>query len=301
MNNVLITGATGLVGSRLIPRFSRVLITTRNPGKASDRFGDAIGAAIKWDASQTLDLTSHQPFDAVVNLMGDSIAEGRWTEAKKKRIRDSRVLGTRHLVEAILALKNKPKAFVSASAVGYYGDHGDRVIDESMPPGDGFLAEVCQQWEDESKSLEDHGIRRVILRIGIVMARDGGALPALMPIFKTGLAGRLGNGNQYFPWIHIDDLASLIEWSVKNESASGVLNATAPNPVTNREFTRTLAAKLGRPAFLPVPQFALRIALGEFANSLFVSHRAMPQAALNQGFEFQFNELDNCLANLLSD
>ena len=199
------------------------------------------------------------------------------------------------------SLPEKPEVIVSASAVGYYGDTGDYEVNETQPAASDFLAETCKDWEQAASAAEEIGIRLCILRIGIVMARKGGALAEMLPVFRKGLGGRLGSGRQYFPWIHIDDLVSLINWALDNQSASGVYNAVAPNPVTNREFTRQLATTLGRPAFLPVPKFAIRLALGEFADSLFHSQRVVPAAALRDGFEFQFNELDECLTNLLTE
>ncbi len=300
MSRVLVTGATGMVGNRLVTALDRVLITTRNPDSARGRFGDQIIAAIGWDPMhESLSLRQHEPIQTVVNLMGESIAEGRWTIAKKKRIRDSRVVGTNRLVDAIANMNIRPEVVISASAVGYYGDRGDEIVNEQTQPADGFLADVCREWEQATLPLVEMGVRLVTIRIAMVLARHGGALKSLLPIFKTGLAGRLGNGKQYFPWIHLDDLVGLILWAIHNESAQGVYNGSAPNPVTNREWTQRLAAALNRPAFIPVPAFAVRWALGEFADSLFDSQRVVPAAAIRDGFEFQFPTLDSCLADLL--
>ena len=302
MKRILVTGGTGLVGKRFASKFKNVLVTTRNPDAARQKLGGDIAGAISWpDTSQTVDLNSHQPIHAVVNLMGESVAQGRWTADKKKRIYKSRITGTKNLIESLRSLPEKPEVLVSASAVGYYGDTGDYEVNETQPAASDFLAETCKDWEQAASAAEEIGIRLCILRIGIVMARKGGALAEMLPVFRKGLGGRLGSGRQYFPWIHIDDLVSLINWAIDNQSASGVYNAVAPNPVTNREFTRQLATTLGRPAFLPVPKFAIRLALGEFADSLFHSQRVVPAAALRDGFEFQFNELDECLTNLLAE
>jgi len=255
--------------------------------------------AIPWsDASCAVDLAPWQPIDAVVNLMGESIASGRWSAAKKKRIYDSRILGTRSLVESVSRLDPPPQVVVSASAVGYYGDAGDFEIDESHPPGKGFLPDTCQDWEKEAEGFAKLGIRLCIFRLGIVLSLAGGALAEMLPVFQSGMAGRLGSGRQYVPWIHIDDLVSMIGWAIDNESAQGVYNAVAPNPVTNREYTRQLSSIINRPAWLPVPKFAIRAAYGEFANSLFDSQRVVPAAALGDGFQFQFPGLDECLNDL---
>lgn len=297
---VLITGATGLVGSRLVDRCDQVIVTSRNPESARQKFGDRIVDAISWNpVSQSLSLHDQAPIHAVVNLMGESIAEGRWTPAKKQRIRDSRVVGTQRLVAAIGNMDIKPQVVVSASAVGIYGDHAEQEITEHCQPGEGFLAEVCQAWEAAAHPLIAMGVRLVTIRTGIVMSPAGGALTSMLPIFKSGLGGRLGDGRQFFPWIHLEDLVSLIVWAINNDCVKGVYNASAPTPVTNREFTTTLATILNRPAMLPVPRLALRLALGEFADSLFASQRVIPKAAMLDGFKFQFENLQDCLIDLL--
>ena len=299
MKRILVTGGTGLVGKRFVERHPNVLVTSRNPESAKQKLGADIVDAIEWsDTSRPIDLTAQQPIHAVVNLMGESIAEGRWNADKKKRIYDSRILGTRSLIESLRKLDDKPEVLISASAVGYYGDPGDFEVDENHPPATGFLPDTCKDWEREALRAREFGIRVCILRIGIVMSRAGGALAEMLPIFQKGLGGRLGNGRQYFPWIHISDLVAMMGWAIEDLSANGVYNAVAPNPVTNREYTRQLAATVGRPAFLPVPRFALKLVLGEFADSLFYSQRIVPTAALRDGFKFKFNELDECLADL---
>jgi uncharacterized protein (TIGR01777 family) len=256
---------------------------------------------IEWDpVASPLNLQQHQPIDAVINLMGEPIASGRWTSDKKKRIVDSRVVGTERLVEAVSELEQKPGVVVSASAIGYYGDRGEQELTEIDPPGKGFLPETCLAWERAAEGFASAGIRLVQLRIGIVMSTQGGALAEMLPVFRTGVAGRLGSGQQYVSWIHIQDLVSLILWALENESARGVYNAVAPGAVTNAELTRQLAAVLNRMAAIPVPRFALRLSLGEFADTLFESQRVIPQAALADGFQFQFGNLGDCLQDLLN-
>jgi uncharacterized protein (TIGR01777 family) len=272
--SVLITGGTGFVGRYVIQRVDEAVVTSRNRQGALDRLGDSVADVIQWSPKlDPLELDPAMDCRAVVNLMGDSIAEGRWTVAKKKSIRDSRVEGTLKLIEALSKLEKKPDVFVSASAVGFYGDPGDAEVTESHPIGEGYLPEVCKEWEDAADKVAELGVRLVKLRIGIVLGPDGGALEKMITLFKWGLGGRLGSGKQWFPWIHVEDLAGMIDWAIKTPSASGVYNATAPNPVTNGQFTTTLAKSLNRWAVLPAPKFGLRIALGEFANSLFFSQR----------------------------
>ena len=297
--SVLLTGGTGFVGNYLLNEISNCVVTSRDAQRAKSKLGDRIQDAIGWNPTvEDLDLTGYQ-FDACVNLMGESIAEGRWTDLKKQRIRDSRVVGTRRLVDAIIGLQKKPEVFVSASAVGFYGDRGDEVLSEQAESGEGFLVDVCKEWEAEAMRLEQHGVRVVLIRIGIVLGVDGGALEKLVPIFKWGIGGRLGKGQQWMPWIHVKDLARMIAWSIENPKVSGPINGTAPSPVRNAEFTKELAKHLSRPAFLPVPKFAVQAALGEFANSLFASQRVVPDMATQSGFRFKFDTLNGALQEIL--
>jgi len=276
--SVLITGGTGFVGRYVIERVDDPIVTSRNRQAALNKLGDTVSEAIQWSPeSEPLVLDPGMDCRAVVNLMGDSIAEGRWTEKKKKSIR------------------------VSASAVGFYGDPGDVEVAESHPMGDGFLPEVCKQWEDAADTISALGVRVVKLRIGIVLGPDGGACEKMIPLFKLGLGGKLGSGKQWFPWIHVEDLAGLIDWAIRTPSASGVYNATAPNPVTNGQFTAALAKSLGRWAVLPAPKFGLKIALGEFADSLFFSQRVIPQRAVEDGYQFRFPDLDVALKDIVHD
>lgn len=298
--SVLITGGTGFVGRYVIERVDDPVVTSRNRQGALNKIGDSVSDVIQWSPqSDPLVLDPKMNCRAVVNLMGDSIAEGRWTEEKKKSIRDSRVEGTLKLVEAVSKLEKKPDVFVSASAVGFYGDPGDAEVTESHPMGEGYLPEVCKQWEDAVDTVAALGVRVVKLRIGIVLGRDGGALEKMIPLFKLGLGGKLGSGKQWFPWIHVEDLAGMIDWAIRTPTASGVYNATAPNPVTNGQFTAALAKSLNRWAILPAPKLGLRIALGEFANSLFFSQRVIPERAVEEGYNFQFAELDGAIEDVI--
>lgn len=296
---ILITGGTGFVGQRLLKKFDTCVVTSRSKSRAQRKLGESL-QVIEWQSTgEPLDLTNHEDIDGVVNLMGESIAEGRWTPDKKERIRKSRVEGTSRLVDALLALPQLPRVVVSASAVGIYGDCGDDVVDESYRKADGFLADVCHEWEEATQPLVDAGVRVVTLRVGIVLGREGGALAKLLPMFRLGLGGKLGNGKHYVPWIHVEDLVSLIQWSVENDNVVGPVNGTAPNPIRNSTFTKAIANAVRRPAFLPAPKFALKLALGEFADSLFSSQQVIPKAALDGGFQFKFSQIDDAMREIV--
>jgi hypothetical protein len=238
-------------------------------------------------------------FDAIIHLSGESVA-GRWTAAKKRRIRDSRVASTRNLSQALASGEKKPAVFLSASAIGYYGNRGEEDLTEESRPGSGFLAEVSHEWEAATKPASDAGVRTVNLRIGIVLSRHGGALKPMLLPFRFGLGGRIGSGQQWWSWIHIDDLVSAVWHILRTESVHGVVNMTAPNPATNAEFTRTLASELHRPAMLPIPAFVARLAFGELADEgLLSSARVKPKKLMTSRFEFQFPNLSEALTNLL--
>jgi uncharacterized protein (TIGR01777 family) len=299
----LITGATGFVGSQLVRRWDGpVSVLTRSPDKAKQRLSGLDVSAFAWDPeSQAAPREAFDDVDIVFHLAGESVAEGRWNAAKKKRLQDSRVLGTRNLVSTLRSLPERPRALVAASAVGYYGDQGDRELTESDEPSDDFLSDLCVRWEQEACEAESLGIRVVRLRIGLVLGLEGGALAKMLPLFRWGVASPLGSGRQWMPWIHQYDLISLLVFASEQDELRGAVNATAPNPVTNRDFTRQLAHVLHRPAFLPaVPRFALRASLGEFADVLLASQRVFPKAAEQAGFVFQYPELQAALTDLLA-
>ena len=234
--------------------------------------------------------------DAVVHLAGSPVAQ-RWTPWAKREIRASRVKGTHHLVTALSTLKQRPMALVCASAIGIYGDRGDEVLTEVSPVAGGFLADVCREWESEADLAESLGVRVVKLRFGIALGRKGGALERMLPPFRAFMGGRLGSGSQWMSWIHIDDIVGMIRHALASP-LSGVVNATAPNPVRNREFARELGAALHRPAIFPVPAAALRIMLGEMSGVLLASQRVLPKAAETAGYRFAFSELGAALRNL---
>ena len=299
--NALITGGTGFIGRQLVERLGGGDIVTRDPAKAAANSWPTGAKFIGWrEQKRPLELPPNYQPEAVVNLMGESIASRRWNREFKERLRSSRIEGTQQLVAGLLAAGRLPKVMVSASAIGYYGDRGDEVLTESSAPGDDFLARLSIDWEEATRPLRDAGVRVVQLRIGIVLGRDGGALEKMLPLFRWGLGGRLGSGRQWFPWIHERDVVELIAWLLGNEQISGPVNAVAPGIVTNREFTRVLAKQLRRPAFLPAPRFGLRLAIGEFADSLLASSRVTPRVASEGGYVFRFPDLPAALQDVLA-
>jgi uncharacterized protein (TIGR01777 family) len=290
--NIGLTGATGFIGRKIVDlalnRGHEIIAFSRKPAAGIP------GCEMRlFSLDKPLDLTG---CDAIIHLAGESVI-GLWTEGKKQRIRDSRVLGTRRVVEAINASEKPPEVFVCGSAIGFYGDAGDQEITEATGPGSGFLATTTQEWEAEAAKTRSE-TRAVLLRTGIVLGKGGGALSAMEPIFRAGLGGQIGDGQQYMSWIHLADEAMLTLFAVENLDIRGPLNATAPWPVRNGEFTKELAKVLRRPAIFRVPAFALR-ALGEFSHELLDSKRVVPAAATEHGFQFRFSELQPALKDLL--
>ena len=285
------------MGRRLCKLLTRPRILTRAPEHAPPDFSQS--ACFRWDPAR--ELPPPEAFEgcqAVFHLAGEPVAEGRWTTAKKAKIRDSRVEGTKHLVEALRGHERRPEVLVSASAVGFYGSRGDEVLAESATAAEGFLADVCRAWEAEARAAEDLGMRVVTIRIGLVLGAHGGALSRMLPLFKLCAGGRLGHGRQWMPWIHVDDLAALFLYCAQSETLSGAVNGSAPNPVTNRHFTKALASAVGRPALFPAPAFALRLGLGEFSEVLLASQRAVPDKALSAGFKFEYPTIETALEGL---
>ena len=297
----LVTGATGFVGPRLLRLLDRPVVVTRNPDRARAVVGHLAERILRWDPLEgPPPAEAFDGVEAVLHLAGESVAEGRWTAAQKNRIRDSRVVGTRHLVQGIAQAARKPAVLVSASAVGYYGDRGDEELTESARPADDFLAQVCVAWEQEALAAEKAGVRVVTARTGIVLGAGGGALAKMLTPFKLGGGGPLGNGRQWMPWIHVADLARLYVHAAETTGIRGPMNAVAPNPVRNLEFTKALGRALHRPAFIPAPYFGLRLLFGEFAQVLFASQRVIPRVALDTGFTFQYPEIAAALREILA-
>ncbi len=296
MGRVLVTGVSGPIGRALLASFAPegTEIVRLVRGRAQN------AVQISWDPLAPLSSAAVSGFDAVVHLAGESVV-GRWTETKKKAIRDSRVLGTRHLTAALAQTEVKPRVLVCASAVGFYGNRGEELLREESATGQGFLSEVCRDWEEASRIAAEAGIRTVHMRIGLVLSAKGGALGNMLTPFKLGLGGRIGSGRQWWSWIHVEDIVGGIHHAIGTESLSGPVNFVAPNPVRNAEFTKVLASVLGRPAFFPVPEFAVRLAFGKMAGEelLLASQRVEPGKLKESEYTFRFSELRAALENLV--
>ena len=295
---VLVSGSTGLVGSALVPFLTtgghRVTRLVRTPPRAGED-------AVRWDpAAGRLDAAALAGADAVVHLAGENIAGGRWTESIKARIKESRRQGTRLLAQALADLQTPPRVLVAASAIGFYGDRGAEILREESAPGSGFLADVCREWEAATTPAAARGIRVVNLRIGVVLTAAGGALAKLLPPFRLGAGGRVGSGEQYMSWIGLDDLVAVVLHAIRTEALHGPVNATAPQPVTNREFTATLGRVLHRPTILPLPAAAARVVLGEMADEmLLASTRVAPTRLTETSYRFRQPELEGALRHTL--
>lgn len=296
--NILVSGSTGFIGSALVSfltanghRVTRLVRSEPKPG-ASEAFWDpAVG---------TIDVRGLQGVEAAVHLAGENIAEGRWTAAKKARIRSSRTEGTHLLAQALTELANRPKVLICASAVGFYGDRGDETLREDSAPGKGFLADVCRDWEAASKPAAAKGIRVVHLRNGVVLGPNGGALAKMLLPFRAGVGGVIGSGKQYLSWISLDDLLGAIYFALTNGSLSGPVNAVAPNPATNREFTKALGRVLKRPTIFPMPASAARLAFGEMADEMLLSSARVEPARLQAaGYQFKHPTLEEALRHVL--
>jgi uncharacterized protein (TIGR01777 family) len=310
--HVAVSGATGLIGPSLVAalraRGDEVTVLSRDPNRARERLGDsttpppssdpslAALQAVGWDLL-------HEPApsnalagrDAVVHLAGENVAQ-RWTAKAKRAIHDSRVIGTKHLVQGLAALgEDRPRVLVSGSAIGYYGTHGDEPIDEEAPAGDDFLAQTCSAWETEAQAAQSLGIRLVMPRTGVVLDPGGGALGKMLPPFKLGVGGPVAGGRQYISWIHTDDLVGIVLAAIDDEQWLGAVNATAPEPQRNSEFSKTLGRVLHRPALLPVPGAALRLVYGEMAEIVTGGARVLPAKALVLGYQFRYPKLDGAL------
>lgn len=296
--NITLTGASGFIGRRLMKLLSS---SGHSLHVLSRHAGTNLPPGVKlsvWDATGGLPPEPGlRDAECVIHLAGEPVAQ-RWTPESKRRIRESRVLGTRNLVDAMSKLSEPPRALVCASAVGYYGSRGDEILTEASSPGSGFLSELCTAWEGEAAAAEQFGVRVVRIRIGIVLARHGGALARMLPPFRMGLGGRLGNGRQWMSWIHLDDVCEMFRFAAEHQ-VRGAMNGVAPNNVPNADFTRALASALHRPAIFPVPPFALRVLFGEMAEALLSSQRVAAKGAEQAGFQFRYPRLAPALADIL--
>lgn len=295
---ILISGASGLIGTNLIPTLKakghEVFKLVRKAPESSDE--------IQWDAEKGFSETERaklENFDAVVHLAGDNVASENWSEEKKKKIHDSRVVGTRVLVDALVKTQNPPKHFICASATGFYGDGKDEILTEDSPKGEGFLPDLCEEWEAEAQKAESFA-RVVRMRIGIVLAKEGGALEKMLTPFKFGVGGTVGSGRQWMGWIALDDIISIIHFFLENENLKGAFNLTAPNPVTNEQFTKTLGKALNRPTILPIPGFAIKLLFGEMGQRLLLEGaRVLPARLEKAGYKFQFADLEAAMRHVL--
>jgi uncharacterized protein len=294
---ILLTGSHGLVGSALTP-----FLTTggHSVEPLRRRKGAQAGQGVFWNPTEGgIERDKLEGFDGVVHLAGESLV-GRWDEEKKRKIRDSRVKGTRLLSEALAKLERRPRVLVSASAIGYYGDRGDEVLTEESPAGDGFLAAVCREWEAATEPAAEAGIRVINLRFGVILSRQGGALEKILPPFQIGLGGEVGGGRQYWSWIAIDDAVGAIHHALITDALRGPANVVSPHPITNREFTKTLGALLSRPTLLPTPEVAARMVFGEMADELLLASACVePKRLRLTGYRFRFQTLEEALRHLL--
>jgi uncharacterized protein len=297
--NILITGGTGLIGRKLcaalLAKGHEITVLSRSPDSVKAKCGEAVQAMATLD-----EWTPETIFDAVINLAGEPIVDARWTDQQKQRLWQSRVSLTETLVQRIANAKHKPAVLLSGSAVGFYGDGGDNILDESLPAGTDFGAHLCSAWENAAQSASDFGIRVCLLRTGLVLASSGGLLGRMLPAFKLGLAARLGNGQQWMSWIHIDDYVAIVLLLLENAQAVGAYNMTAPEPVTNQQFTNTLAHVLHRPALFVAPAFLLKLMLGERAELLLGGQRALPTNVQALGYRFQYATLEQALTAALN-
>ncbi|MFF4563541.1 TIGR01777 family oxidoreductase [Streptomyces sp. NPDC001435] len=296
-SRIAVAGASGLIGSTLV----RSLVADGHEVVRLVRRAARGAEEVCWDPEgQYVDTAGLVGCDVVVDLAGAGIGDRRWTDEYKRRIRDSRVLGTAALAEAVAVLDEPPRVFVSGSAIGVYGDTGDRAVDETAPPGDGFLPSLCVEWEEAAAPAEEAGVRTVFARTGLVVAREGGAWARLFPLFKAGLGGRMGDGRQYWSFIALHDEVAAIRHLIDTEDLSGPVNLTAPTPLTNREITAALGRVLHRPAVLPVPAPVLRSVLGEMAGDVLGSQRVLPKRLLESGFVFAFPGIEDALRAALA-
>jgi uncharacterized protein len=295
---IIISGASGFVGSAL----TRALRAERHDVWHLVRRGKSLAPQeIRWDPpSAQVDVPALEAADAIVHLSGASVADGRWTEARKQALRSSRIDSTRVLVDSLLRLRERPKAFVCASAVGYYGNRGEQILTEASEPGRDFLSLLARDWEAEANRAAQAGIRTALMRFGVILSHEGGALPQMVRPFQFGVGGRIGSGRQWLSWIALEDVISIMQLAIASPSLKGPVNVVAPEPVRNADFARVLGRVLHRPAIIPAPKFALRLALGEMADALLLSsQRVLPEQLLKAGYAFRYKDLESALRAVL--
>jgi len=303
MKKIIITGATGSIGKKLVRELSargdEVIVFTRNPVNAKIKIVNAI-RYVRWEYEQVdAWMQELQGLDAVVHLAGANLGARRWNNNYKNLAYDSRIISTRNLVEAINRTEQKPKAFISSSAVGIYGNRYDEVLDETSFLGNDFMAKICKDWEKEAEKVEQYGVRRVSIRTGLVMQKDEGVLKKMLLPFRLFIGGPLGSGRQWFPWIHIDDIVGIYIQAIDNENFSGAVNGASPGIVTMKDFAKTLGKVLKRPSIFPVPKFIMKIAAGEVAEYAVMSQRTSVEKIIDAGYKFKFENLDEALRDLL--
>lgn len=297
--HILLTGGSGFIGQQLVPTLlsagHTITVFTRNPKKTSAIFQQQVTTI---DNLEGLSADDH--FDAVINLAGEGIGDRRWADSVKQQLRDSRLLTTASLVEYFKRANQKPAVFISGSAIGVYGLHGDEKLDEQASGDDSFSSKLCRDWEAQAAEAEALGIRCCYLRTGVVLGKNGGALSKMLPPFKMALGGPMGSGQQWMSWVHMDDLVNAIVYALETPSINGPINGTAPNPVTNKAFSKALGAALNRPALIPMPAFVLKLMMGEMAEELLLSgQRVVPAKLTQSGFEFKYPQLDDALRDII--
>ena len=292
---IAMTGASGFIGQRLLKRLAAENAQVVTLGRRAVPGVESVG----WDASRVPEPSVFDGVDAVVHLAGEPVSQ-RWSAEVKRRIYESRINGTRNLVQGLARAGNRPRTLIAASAIGYYGNRGEEVLRESSAPGNDFLAQTCIEWEAESRRAEELGMRVVSLRVGIVLGLEGGALATMLPPFRAGVGGPIGSGKQWVSWIHIDDMANLLLWSLHNGQVTGPVNATAPEPIRNSDFAKELGSAIGRPSLVPVPAFGLKLMYGEMANVVLASQRVIPEVAIRSGHTFRYPDLRSAFRQLLT-
>ena len=305
MKKIIVTGATGSIGQRLVgeltARGDEVIIFTRNPNNAQKKIANP-SKYVKWDYERLNDwMNELNGVDVFVHLAGANLGAKRWNDEYKKLAYESRIISTRNLVEAIKSVEQKPKAFICSSAVGIYGDRYDEVLDETSPLGNDFLANLCNDWEKEAQKVEKLGIRRVSVRTGLVLNKDEGVLKKLLLPFKLFIGGPLGNGKQWVPWLHIDDIVEIYLHAIDNPNVNGAINGASPGIVRMNEFAKTLGKVLKRPSLFPISKFAIKLVAGELGEYAVMSQRTAVDKILRAGYEFKFNNLENSLKNIIKD